>query len=1038
MKRMTLAAAINEILSNWETRRPPPGPTSPMTAEHVRRVLDKANEIVGHRNAAFEDAAMSLASPPAMATVAELEDSIRSSRDDAVQRVIQARQGGDNDELKALAEAIAGLSAGLLEDELYGFALNLLGQAARARGDTTTGLGWYEAAQQLGESHGLPGTLCGALDNKGLALASLGRLDEAGKAFAYAYKVAPIPETKVTVAQNWALMLADAGRISQAAGLLHTAAEDSLMGASLPPLQRAVLLDNLATSELTLGARDRAQALLDQARPIFDSLDNKLERAKHAMNRAGMAQLTGDTAAATAAFLEAHDLMLKHWRSDTDVDKYIVAFDVTLARSATTESDAIAEHLQGGLDLINTGRPTEAIPLLKAVFREAEAADARYTAARAAVHVGIALRESGYIEEAHQWLRHATVLAHAVGDVRVEVQALTNLMILADASGEIAEDLTGLSTLLHILALEEILPSIADAFRMDAHSRENYLGGRGATQDQLGRLAASYGADTLARSYFAEALQLAPVPPRHPSQAFSRANRLANKVVALPGDTTPADLEELDRLASTWASDPRVIQTTRRALGLHYLRANLLAQAAEQLQAACAPGEARRRAFTAQQRVDAGSAFDGPWQPLTKCNALLGNADGAMQASQAAKGRHIVDVLDARTTTRRDGAPLNVHEVQQRMDELFTPASTCLVDIGVFSDVLVLVVVSTAKAEVRVQPLPAKDPWSSRIDETAALQGPMGLVKLVREDAILATLAAEIDRLIPEGASVLACLDPVLQQLPLHALLVGGIPWCDRNAWSLLPAIGLLRHISSEPTPHHGRSFVAGDSSKDAPLPGAHRECEAIAQALDTIPALGPECTVSALHDALRDGPLDVLHLAVHGLGDRARGRYSGLVMADGHQGSTLVPFDQLISVGLRADLVVLSGCSTAVTGPLHRSRMAGVAVAAIESGARSVVGCLWPVNDVATEVFMKAFYGSLVSTWDEAPVDLRTCMDAGRAAVRGWAASPAALAGHARDGTRELPTELATAKSEGLNPALAEALAWCPFTLIGDPVLFG
>jgi tetratricopeptide (TPR) repeat protein len=177
--------------------------------------------------------------------------------------------------------------------------------------------------------------------------------------------VAPIPETKVTVAQNWALMLADAGRISQAAGLLHTAAEDSLMGASLPPLQRAVLLDNLATSELTLGARDRAQALLDQARPIFDSLDNKLERAKHAMNRAGMAQLTGDTAAATAAFLEAHDLMLKHWRSDTDVDKYIVAFDVTLARSATTESDAIAEHLQGGLDLINTGRPTEAMRLMQ-------------------------------------------------------------------------------------------------------------------------------------------------------------------------------------------------------------------------------------------------------------------------------------------------------------------------------------------------------------------------------------------------------------------------------------------------------------------------------------------------------------------------------------------------------------------------------------------------------------------------------------------------------------------------------------------------
>jgi len=252
-------------------------------------------------------------------------------------------------------------------------------------------LEWYGAAQELGESRGLPGTLCGALDNKGDCLASMGRLDEAGKAFAYAYKVAPSPEVKVTVAQNWALMLADAGRISQASGLLQTAAEDSLMGASLPPLQRAVLLDNLATRALDLGDRDRAQALLDQARPIFDSLDNKLERAKHALNRAGMAQLTGDTAAGIAAFGEAHDLMLEHWRSDADAHSYIAAFRVTLVGESTTDSDAIAEHMQEGLDLINTGRPTEAIPLLKAVFGAAEVAGAKYTAARAAVHVGLAL-----------------------------------------------------------------------------------------------------------------------------------------------------------------------------------------------------------------------------------------------------------------------------------------------------------------------------------------------------------------------------------------------------------------------------------------------------------------------------------------------------------------------------------------------------------------------------------------------------------------------------------------------------------------------
>jgi hypothetical protein len=128
--------------------------------------------------------------------------------------------------------------------------------------------------------------------------------------------------------------------------------------------------------------------------------------------------------------------------------------------------------------------------------------------------------------------------------------------------------------------------------------------------------------------------------------------------------------------------------------------------------------------------------------------------------------------------------------------------------------------------------------------------------------------------------------------------------------------------------------------------------------------------------------------------------------MAAAQQGSVLVPFEQLTEVGLSADLVVLSGCSTAVAGPLHRSRMAGVSVAAIESGARAVIGCLWPVDDTAAEVFMSAFYQKLVNAWNDAPIDLRTCMDTGRAAVRAWETSSGVPVGHARDGTRDMAVE--------------------------------
>ena len=963
---------------------------------------NRVHDITGHRSAALDAAWRHTPSADAAAAVAELERRIRWSRDEALQRAIQARQAGHNDQAKDAAETVVAWSDGLFKDQHLGLALNLLGQVARARGDTFVGLAWYRAAQDLAEACNLPSTLSAALDNVGNCLASMGRLDEAVDAFRRAARVAQSPEAAVIVVVNWAQVLADAGRIRQASAILQAAADKNLTGISLRPLERGTLLDKLAGLALNLGDLNRAEALLNQARPIFDGLDNRLERAGHAYLRAVLAQQRDDKDTEAAAFVEAHDLMLEHWRAEADATRYVAALRATVQASAELDVAALWERLQPGLDLLNTGRPAEAVALLEAVYQDADAAGAMHLGAEAAVHVGMAMRESGRLDAAHEWLRRATALARLAGDARQEMQALWNLMLLAEESREIAGDLTGLSALLHVLALDELLPTIADG--MDVLSREKYLGSRGAPQDKLGRLAAWHGAEELARIYFAEALRLEPREPCHPAQAHSRAVRLEHKVIAIPGDAAPADLKELECLASTWARDRRVVQSTRHALGLYYLRGGRLAEAAGQLQASCAPGEAVRQALTAQQRVEAGSAFTGPWGPLAECSARLGDADGALQASQAAKGRHIVDMLDARADGQQNGAPLTVRQIRQRLEAIFGPEGACLVDFAMLPSMLMLVVVSADQADVRVLPLPDDGRWPRGVERTAALEGPVGLVRLVADDAVLAVLAAEVERLVPAGVPILGCLDGVLQQLPLHALMVGGRPWCDRNPWSLLPAVGLLRHIGGEPLPRHGRSFVGGDSRGD--LPAARRECQAIARAVGAVPALGGECTVPALHDTLARGPLDVLHLAVHGLGDRARGRYSGLIMADARQGSVLVPFEQLTEVGLRADLVVLSGCSTAVAGPLHRSRMAGVSVAAIESGARSVVGCLWPVDDVAAEVFMDAFYQRLVQAWNQAPVDLRTCMDAGRAAVRAWVASSAVPAGHARDGTRDMAVE--------------------------------
>jgi CHAT domain-containing protein len=150
---------------------------------------------------------------------------------------------------------------------------------------------------------------------------------------------------------------------------------------------------------------------------------------------------------------------------------------------------------------------------------------------------------------------------------------------------------------------------------------------------------------------------------------------------------------------------------------------------------------------------------------------------------------------------------------------------------------------------------------------------------------------------------------------------------------------------------------VAGDSNKD--LPGAHRECAAVADKLGVAPIVGKSCTFAAVRDALTAAPekrLDVVHLAVHWRADARHGGRSSLLFA-GHP-RTWVPFVDLAALPWNAHLIVLSGCSTAVGG-------------------------LWPVDDTSAETFMTAFYSELSRRRGTGLIYLRELMDHARTLLR-------------------------------------------------------
>jgi len=72
---------------------------------------------------------------------------------------------------------------------------------------------------------------------------------------------------------------------------------------------------------------------------------------------------------------------------------------------------------------------------------------------------------------------------------------------------------------------------------------------------------------------------------------------------------------------------------------------------------------------------------------------------------------------------------------------------------------------------------------------------------------------------------------------------------------------------------------------------------------------------------------------------------------------------EDITSSGLRADIVVLSGCSTGDGRELRGEGVLGLTYGFLANGSNAVVASLWPVEDALTARFMEEFYGAYRAT---------------------------------------------------------------------------
>lgn len=159
-----------------------------------------------------------------------------------------------------------------------------------------------------------------------------------------------------------------------------------------------------------------------------------------------------------------------------------------------------------------------------------------------------------------------------------------------------------------------------------------------------------------------------------------------------------------------------------------------------------------------------------------------------------------------------------------------------------------------------------------------------------------------------------------------------------------------------------------GDGGSLRRLPSAAIEARELMALVDepaaTLALVGPD----ASRDNVVNAALDryrIVHFATHAFADSRDPALASIALsrfdADGRPLHGALRQYDITRLRLNADLVVLSGCDTALGREIAGEGPIGLAQAFLRSGARAVVATLWQVPDTSTALLMHEFYRGML-----------------------------------------------------------------------------
>ncbi len=136
-------------------------------------------------------------------------------------------------------------------------------------------------------------------------------------------------------------------------------------------------------------------------------------------------------------------------------------------------------------------------------------------------------------------------------------------------------------------------------------------------------------------------------------------------------------------------------------------------------------------------------------------------------------------------------------------------------------------------------------------------------------------------------------------------------------------------------------------------LHGAKKESESLSENYQTKLYVGEKATKNHFFDAGKNA--SIMHLSMHAIIDPVDKNKSYLAFED-----EKLYIDELYGVDLKADMVVLSACSTGEKNTTSSEGNVSVQRAFVYAGVPSTLSSLWEVPDEATRKIMLSFYSNL------------------------------------------------------------------------------